>query len=312
MDAILNVALPIFAVMAAGYAAGRTGLLGPASTEALNRFVVYVSLPALIFRALAGVDVAQVFNWRFLAAYGGAMVVTQLLAMGVGALFFRHRLAGASLHGISAAFGNVGYMGIPLCIFAFGPDGLLPAMLAVIFGSLVQVTGAVVLIEATLHATRGLKQALTGTARSIVLNPFIMAPLAGLLIAVSGVELWSPLDAFLKLVGDAALPCALFAIGLFLVGRSVTRGGDEVLAMSVVKLFIQPALALVLAFTLMTPDDVWAKSAVVLAALPTAATAFVVAQQYDMFLQRASATVLVTTVVSAVTVSALLVWFGAG
>jgi predicted permease len=312
MDAILNVALPIFAVMAAGYAAGRTGLLGPASTEALNRFVVYVSLPALIFRALAGVDVAQVFNWRFLAAYGGAVVVTQLLAMGVGALFFRHRLAGASLHGISAAFGNVGYMGIPLCIFAFGPDGLLPAMLAVIFGSLVQVTGAVVLIEATLHATRGLKQALTGTARSIVLNPFIMAPLAGLLIAVSGVELWSPLDAFLKLVGDAALPCALFAIGLFLVGRSVTRGGDEVLAMSVVKLFIQPALALVLAFTLMTPDDVWAKSAVVLAALPTAATAFVVAQQYDMFLQRASATVLVTTVVSAVTVSALLVWFGAG
>lgn len=312
MDAILNVALPIFAVMAAGYLAGRTGLLGAASTEALNRFVVYVSLPALIFYALARVNVAEVFNWRFLIAYGGAAVATQVLAMGIGALFFRHKLAGASLHGVSAAFGNVGYMGIPICIFAFGPEGLLPAMLAVIFGSLVQITGAVVLIEANLHATHGFAKAMRGTIRSILLNPFIMAPVAGLAMAVSGLAVPAPIGAFLELVGDAALPCALFAIGLFLVGKSVTRGGDEVLAMSLVKLFIQPALALVLAFTLMSPDDIWAKSAVLLAALPTAATAFVVAQQYDMFLQRASATVLVSTLISAVTVSALLVWLGVG
>ena len=76
MTAILDVVLPVFAIMLAGYLAGRLRLLGDASSEALNGFVYYGAMPALFFVSMAGAPLAEAFDGPFLAAFGGGMAVT--------------------------------------------------------------------------------------------------------------------------------------------------------------------------------------------------------------------------------------------
>jgi hypothetical protein len=132
MQGIFNIVLPIFGIMLAGYLSGSFGLLGSASSEALNRFVQFISLPALFFVSMARVELQVVFDLPFLATYCGGMLATFLIAALVARLVFRMRLGALSLHGMSAIFSNTGYMGIPLLLLLFGEKGLLPAVITTV------------------------------------------------------------------------------------------------------------------------------------------------------------------------------------
>ena len=310
MDAIVNVALPIFALIACGYFAGRVGVLGEDSTVALNAFVWWFSLPALFFLSLARVPFGDIFNWPFIFVFGGAFAFTYLVAMALAAIATNGRLGELSLHGIAAGFGNVGYMGIPLCITAFGPEGALPATIAAVFGSTVMMAFSVVLVEIDLRSGSGILRSVWNVLRAILRNPLLIAAALGMGVAGFELALPQPLVNFLDLIGKAAAPCALFAIGLFLVGKSLTTGAGEVGLAVVVKLVLQPAVAWLLALVFLEPGSIWFNSAILLAALPTAANAFVLARQYDLFTARASGIILLTTVLSVFTLSALIVVLG--
>src|SRR5690606_1951610 len=117
--------------------------------------------------------------------------------------------------------------------------------------------------------------------------------LAGLLRSAAGLTLPQPVAAFTSLLGAAAGPCALFAIGLFMVGKSFTAGLPEVAWVTLLKLLVMPAIAFWLAFDLLEMPRVWALSAVIMAALPTGALMFVLAQRYQVYIQRSVAVILV-------------------
>lgn len=307
MQAILTVALPIFALILCGYAAGRVGVLGEESTKALNAFVWWFALPALLLLSMARVPVADIFNVPFLIAYGGAFLFTFFLGMALSSLLTRAGLAEMSLHGIAAGFGNVGYMGIPLCITAFGPEGALPATIAAVFGSTVMMALSVILIEIGQHSGGSFLRSLLKIVLAILRNPLLLASAAGLAISALGWTLPDAVAGFLDMLGKAAAPCALFAIGLFLVGQSVTRGAGEIGLIVVVKMFVQPAVTWLLVLLYLPRDPLWGKAAILLAALPTAANAFVLARQYNLFVARSSGAILLTTIVSVVTLSGLVV-----
>jgi hypothetical protein len=312
MEAILNVALPIFALIACGYIAGLIGVLGEDSTVALNAFVWWFALPALFFLSLSRVHFNDIFNVPFLIAYGGAFVFTYFLSMALAAIATGGRLGELSLHGIAAGFANVGYMGIPLCITAFGPEGALPATIAAVFGSTIMMALSVILVEIDLQSGNGLLNSLGKVIRAILRNPLLIASALGLTVAYFEIVVPVPLVNFLDMISKAAAPCALFAIGLFLVGKSLTTGLGEVTLAVLVKMVLQPAVAYLLALFVLPHDSVWFKAAVLLAALPTAANAFVLARQYDLFVARASGIILVSTAVSVLTLSALMVFLKVG
>ena len=123
MSAVVNVVLPVFAIMLAGYLAGRFRVLGDESSEALNRFVYYVALPALFFISMARVSLGEAFNAPFLVAFGGGVTVTFALSFLAAHYIFRNRLGALGLHGLSAGFLNTGYLGIPLLLIAYGEVG---------------------------------------------------------------------------------------------------------------------------------------------------------------------------------------------
>lgn len=121
-----------------------------------------------------------------------------------------------------------------------------------------------------------------------------------------------PIATFCEMMGSPAGPCALFAIGLFLASQRLTAGLAEAGWISALKLLVHPALAWVLTQTLFPMDPFWTGSAVILAALPTGALTFVVASQYQTYVERTSSAILVSTVLSVVTLSALLAVYAPG
>ena len=311
MNTVIDVALPIFAVIFVGYLTGRVGVLGPASSEALNRYVYWVALPALLFFFIARIPLSDLINWGFLGAFFGSSLVVWAMGMLVGRLLGERASSVLVMQGMNASFANVGYMGIPLAVSAFGADNIAPALLATVAASAIAVPISIVALELTgERESRGAGAALWDVGRALVTNPLLIAAIAGLAMSLSQTGIASPIERLLDLLAVSASPCALIAIGLFLANRPLRAGLLEVGWVTVLKLIWHPLICWWLIIALFPLDPYWAASAIILSALPTGTLTFVVAQQYGIYVERTSGIILVSTIVSVVTLSLVMAVYG--
>ncbi len=311
MNAVLNAALPIFALILLGAVVARRGILGPAATESLNNFVVWLALPALLFQATAQINGEELSHPGFVAAFGGGAVVTFALSFLLDRRPSSHRLADRSIEGLDAAYPNTGFMGIPLCLVAFGPAGLPPAIISTIMTACLLFAGAIVLIEMDLQASARWGWTLRRVLRSLVRNPLLVAPVAGFAFAATGLGLPGPLLRFTSLLGAAASPCALVTIGLFLAqSRAGSQRRGTVARLITLKLVFQPAVTALLAFGVFRMPPIWAQACVLLSALPVGTGPFMLAKLYNREAGVTSQAILFSTVLSVVTISMLVAWFG--
>ena len=306
MQTILNTALPFFALIFCGYGAGRFKLLSEASIAGVNAFVFYFALPAFIFNLMATSPLADVANGPFVAAYLGAGLVVFAVAAILGRLLFDVRRSEAALQGSAAVLGNTGYMGIPLVAAAFGDRAAIPLVLGLTLEATVLIPLTIILVEAQKGLDAGWTQLLGSVAGAMVRNPIIIAIFAGVLVSATGIGLPTPVENFTALLGRAAGPCALFALGATLTSFPISTGLSEVSYMTFFKLLIHPAAIWFATTRLFDVDPLWASVAILGASLPVAANVFIVARQYDTYVERTSSAILVSTAISVVTVSALL------
>lgn len=313
MLSTLAVVLPIFGLILAGWASRRAGVLGPNASSELNRFVVYLALPAVLFDVMANTTLEQIWQPGFVAAFG--------LACGVvfaGTVLLRLRssrdLADASIDGLNAAYANAGYMGLPLCLTAFGPGSVTAVVIAMIVTVCLLFVTAIVLIEIGVQSERRASRLLAKVVRGLARNPLLMAPLLGAFFASTGLALPAAAETFLKLLGGAASPCALVALGLFLAQRAPDgmRESAPVWPLVALKMFAQPALTAFLVYRVFTMPPLMANAAVLIAALPTGTGPFMLAEFYGREAVVTSRTILYSTVGSVLTLTALLVWFARG
>ncbi len=238
------------------------------------------------------------------------MVSTFVLAVVLAKIFLKYGLGEVTMHGLSAVFANTGYMGIPLLLTAYGSEALLPGVIATVFNGAVVIGLGSAIMEIAKSDNRKLGPVVQRAWRGLSRNPLVLSAVAGLIWGLLNLPLPAPLVTFCELLADAVGPCALFAMGLFMVGRSVTRGAVEVGWLTFLKLLVHPAITYVIAFWWLDLDPFWAACAVILAALPLGALTFVLAQQYQVYVQRAAATILISTIVSVATLSALMAYLG--
>jgi malonate transporter len=312
MNTLLNVSLPVFAIILGGYLAARSGLLGQGSTAALNAFVYYFALPPLLFLSMARVPLGQIFHWSYLGAYVGGLLLTACLSLIVGLILFRRHAAELSLQGMTAVFSNTGYMGVPLFLTAFGEEGALPALILTVFNGAVVVGTVVILIEFALSRSGNPLRIFRDVGLALLKNPLVMSAVIGVLWSAAHLPIPKPLSNLCEILGAASGPCALFAMGLSLVTTAGGGSSRETGWLVFLKLVVQPVLTAWLAFSVFDLDLFWGISAVLLAALPTGALTFVVAQRYGLYVREATQATLVSTVLSVVTVSAVLAWFDVG
>jgi malonate transporter and related proteins len=306
LQTILNTALPFFALIFCGYGAGRFRLLSEASVAGVNAFVFYFALPAFIFNLLATSPLADVVNGPFVAAYLGTGLVVFAVAAILGRLLFEVRRSEAALQGSAAVLGNTGYMGIPLVAAAFGDRAAIPLVLGLTLEATVLIPLTIILVEAQKGLDAGWSRLLGSVAGAMVRNPIIIAIFTGVLVSAASLGFPTPLENFTDLLGRAAGPCALFALGATLSGFPISTGLGEVSYMTFFKLLVHPAAIWFATTRLFDVDPLWATVATLGAALPIAANVFIVARQYDTYVDRTSSAILVSTAISVFTVSTLL------
>jgi predicted permease len=304
MEIVLGTAVPFFAVLLCGLLATRVRLLDQSGVRGVNAFVFWFALPALLFGKVAQTPFERLADPGFYLLYEStslslyAVVLVALRVLG-------RTLPEAALAALGAVWGNTGYMGVPLLLRAYGEAAALPAVLAVVLDATIAQTLTVVLIEAGQRRQGGL----AGTARAVATNPLILAVVLGFVVAASGLALPSPLRGFLELIGPASGPAALFALGATLARAPV--GGDLplVLGLSLVKLAAFPALLLLLLPLFELPEEL-REPVLINAALPTAATVFVLGQRYHVLERTTAALVFVSHLLGIFTLTALLVMLG--
>ena len=310
MQSILNTALPFFALIFCGYGAGRLGLLSEASVAGVNSFVFYFALPAFLFSLMGTSPIADVFNVPFIEAYLGTGLAVFAAASLLGRTVFKVGAGEATLLGAAAVLGNTGYMGLPLVAAAFGDRAVIPMVVGLTLEATILMPLNILLVASFegQGSDGGLPNLLASLARTFARNPIIVAIFAGLLLSATGLGLPTPVERFTDLLGAAAGPCALFALGATLTARPVSTGLAEISYMTFFKLLVHPAAVFLATTYLFDVDPLWATVATLGAALPVAANVFIVALQYDTYVERVSSAILVSTAVSVITVSALLLF----
>jgi predicted permease len=306
MLSTVSILLPVFGLILAGFASRRFGVLGPAAASELNRFVVWLALPALLFDTLAHATWHELYQPAFVAAFGLAAAIVFALVVAARVAGGRP-LADASIDAIAAAYPNTGYVGFPLAMIAFGPKSLTPTTIATILVVCVLFAVAIVLIETGLQSQRRMHYLALKVARSLVRNPLLVAPALGALVSAVHLTLPASAETFLKLLGGAASPCALVSLGLFLAERrSNAPVQRESWGLTGVKLVVQPALTWWLAVRVFALPAPLASIAVLLAALPTGTGPFMLAEYYRREAHITSRTILLSTLGSLVTLTVLL------
>jgi malonate transporter len=306
MQTILNNALPFFALIFCGYAAGRLNLLTTTAAAGVNTFVFFFALPAFLFSLMSSSPIAEVLNVPFIAAYVLASLAVFGLAVAGGRMLFDVGRGEAAIQGLAAVLPNTGYMGIPLAIAVFGREAGVPLVVGLTLDGVLLIPLGILLIESEKGQGESPFRTVLATFPDLVRNPLIISIFAGLAASAVGFTPPTPANNFLDLLGAAAGPCALFALGATLAGRSVAGGAAEIGYMTALKLFVHPAALLLTAAVIFDVEPLWTSAALLGASLPIAANVFIVARQYDVYVTRASGAVLVSTAVSMATVSTLL------
>ncbi|MBN0987215.1 AEC family transporter [Amphritea pacifica] len=305
MHLLFDIVIPVFILMVLGWGSRRSGLLEESSAAALNRFVYFIAVPALMFTSTASVDIASVLQWDFITVYLGGSVI----AIGVAFLGWKKMQLSSPLDwtvvALNSAWANTVYMGVPIFYFIFGEQGTLPVIIATLSSNLIFILVLAVMSELQNSGGGVLAKLKTLLLQGLLKNPVMMAPLLGMLVSVSGITLAPMVLTPMQMLAPSAAPVALFALGISLSGLKIRGGRFELTWLTLVKLIIHPLATFGLAL-LFGLDPFWGASAVVLAGLPTGAMVFVLAQQYNTRILLSSATIMVTTLVSLITLAVLL------
>lgn len=313
MLATLSVVIPIFGLVLAGFICRRSGIFGAAATSELNRFVVWLGLPALFFDVTASASWDDLYHPEFAAAFTLACLAVLFLVL---ALRVRTRgLADGSIDALNAAYPNSGYMGFPLGFLIFGPESYPLVTITAIITVCLLFGLTIVFVEIGIREERRFWPMARSVLLSLIKNPLLVSPALGVLYAWSGLPLPKSAGAFLDLLGGAASPCALVAIGTFMADDTAEddrSGTGEVLFLTAFKLALVPLAAWMLAYFVFDLPKPTADLLILLSALPTGTGPFMLAQYYGHAAAITARTILYSTVGSVVTISVLIYGLGYG
>ena len=291
---------PFFLIVAIGYFSGKYKFLGKRGTDAITKFVFYFALSAMLFRFSSQLEISEIFDLKFVGCYVVATSILYLLVI-VVSYFSGTKFETAVFDAQIATVGNTGFLGIPLLATLVGSQsvGYVMMILATdfaIFGTLI-----VVLIMVSRDQSWGIRL-LRPIAKGLFQNPMIVSFSLGIFWGYSDYQTPKFFSEFLVILGQAATPGALFAIGASLSFRKIDDP-KSAFWLSFLKLVAHPFLVGIMALYLFYIEPYAAAVMVITAALPVAGNTFMLAQHYKIDPERISAAILLSTLFSALTVT---------
>ncbi|MBZ0215276.1 MAG: AEC family transporter [Fimbriimonadaceae bacterium] len=307
MADLLSLAFPFFSLIFLGFGAGKIRR-DISELGWLQTFVIYLALPALFFQLVSKTPIEELVNWRFILTTTFVTYCTFVLAFVVGVISTRGAVREATIQGVAGSYANVGYLGPGLTIGALGASATVPTALIFTFDSMFffTIVPLMMSLSAADPAQSGLGRVGLTVLRKVCLHPFILATVLGVLAAYLQLTLPQPIENLIAILAKAAAPCALFAMGVTVAQRPLGKFPLELPFLVAIKLLIHPLIMVAVMIGIGGFDPIWMSTAILMASLPSAANAYVMAQEYGVYAERASAVILVTTLLSVLTVSAIL------
>lgn len=303
---VLDLALPFFGLILGGFVLGKLKDIPESGLAWMHAFIVYLALPALFFNLISVTPIQELANWRFILVTSTCTLAAFAAGFGVGWIASGGRIEEATIQGVAGGYSNVGYMGPGLTLATFGAASVVPTALIFTFDSAIFFT-----IVPFLMGLAGADRMSPGrtallVARRVLTHPFNVAIGLGVLAAAFHWQPPATLAKMLLWLQNAAAPSALFVMGATVAQRPMRRVAPETGALLAVKLVGHPLLVWSLATLVGGFSPVWTYTAVLMAALPPAMNVFVMASQYKVYVERASSVIMAGTVLSVLTVTALL------
>lgn len=303
---LFNLVAPFFGLIALGYCIGRYKQLPESGLAWMQFFLIYVALPVLFYRLIADKPLSELSNWRYVISTTLATYCAFAASFAIGMRYTKHDMAQSVMQGVAGAYSNIGYMGPPLILAALGPAASAPVALIFVFDNILLFS-----LVPFLMAIAGVEQkSLLQTAREVVwkvvTHPFNIATALGVFSSYTKLELPTAIDKMTLWLSNAAAPCALFLLGVTVALRPMKQMPGEVPALIIIKLILHPLAVWVLLSLVGDFDPTWVFAAVIMAALPPALNIFVISAQYNVGVERASACILIGTIVSMVTLTGFL------
>lgn len=292
--------LPIFCAILLGWMSQARGWIDAISVRALINFALWIAFPALLINAIPRSPLQGVAGVALVYFLGCAVLF--LLAMVLARLLLGAGLSHAALFGLNATYGNIGALGIPTVLALFGPDALALIMPIIALHSGFFLPIAAVLIAIGAGGGNGY-EALMDSLRSVARNPIVIAIAVGLMLQIGQVPIPEAVGRLLSLFGGAGPPIALFCIGASLPALAGNTSWREASLACTLKLAVMPLVVWIGARQLGI-EGFPLQVAVIIAALPTGANVFLLAQRSSVPADASATTVAVATAVSVVTLSA--------
>ena len=298
LDQLLNGVLPVFGIGAVGYFLGLRGTFDFNLAMALNKFVMFVAMPALGFQLLANAPLGE-FNLAMLGGY----FVTELLMYATGFLIARHIFKSdvmeAALLGLAIALTNHILFVLPIAITLFGEAAVTSIVAIISIDGMLIFSGSLILMDVLATKDASLGHTITKIAR----NPPLVAMALGLAIGLLGLTVPTGIDVFMGFLGGTASPVLLFALGIILSQKASVSRPMLPVVITGVKLVVHPALAWAIFAGALNLAPEIRNPAMMVAAAPCGVMAFMLALNYGVRVDAIARAILYSSIGSLVTVT---------
>ena len=304
MTDVLNLTIPMFSLIGIGYMLRRIQFMSEQDGTVLSKFAFYILLPPLMFTSILSGDASRSLNINFIFSYEIITISIFVLTYLLGVLI-KLKTMEKAIFGLNAAYPNYGYIGVPLCILAFGAEAAIPLALILLADTFVLLT-TLIFYKLTETRKTSLRELSKEIIQRFIYNPLMMSVFVAFIFSTVDIKIVTAIDRTLSIVAASATAVALIALGVSLNVTSIKNQKSVLFFITVIKLIVHPILIFIVFQFQTNIDPIWVKTAIVCASLPVAANVFVLANYYKNFESESAAAITITTIVSSITVTITL------
>ncbi len=297
----INVTMPIFLVMVIGYILKQIGMLNDNFVTVANKFNFKVTLPFMLFKDIAGVDIKQVFDIKYVLFCAIVSTICFWTVWGVAKILVRDKtIRGAFVQ--SSFRGSAAVMGLAFIQNIYGASAMGPLMI-VSAVPLYNIFSVIVLtFEANDHTGIDRKEKIRQAGINICKNPIILSILAGLIVALLGIHFPTLVDKTISNVAQMATPLALITIGAGFEGRKALAKIAPTMVASTIKLVLQPLVFLPVAAWMGFSGEKMIAILIMLAS-PTTPSCYIMAKSMNNDEVLTASVIVTTTLMAAFTLT---------
>lgn len=299
MIGIIGVVLPLFIIIALGAILRATKVADEKWIEVLNKYELYIGLPALIVYNVLNVDAKNFIGWDIIF-YNFALLIGLIGLTYLITSMLKLEKSIRNSYVICIFFGNIAYLGVPIITSLIKDSGGSVAIHVAIYILVLFTLGIAILESSMPH-----KKSLPTIAKNIFKSPLVLAALAGILLFFLQIHPPEVIYKSIQLVSATSSPMALLALGMFIY-RKIEFNKETLhsVILSALKLLVVPAIFYV--FALIVPLHMKFNISIIEAAMPLAVTPFALSQIYPLNKNIISLSVVISTILSIITIPLLV------